>query len=64
MADLSKANFCIIAVHGSVIDKIGFGIAERANRSEELRLKKTLNSINHMEQMDEYRFRRVEPIII
>ena len=57
MADLSSAKFCIIAVHGSVLNKIGFGIAERANRSEELRLKKKLTTISNMEQKDEYRFR-------
>ena len=38
----------IIAVHGEALDKIGFELCERANRSAELRLEKLLSTYNSM----------------
>ena len=39
----------IIAVHGGALDKIGFHIAERANKSAEIRLDKVLSTYNTWE---------------
>lgn len=48
----------IIVVHGDVLDKIGFHIAEKANRSAELRLEKTLHTLHLMELKGETKHRK------
>ena len=48
----------IIVVHGKVLDKIGFGVAERANRSAELRLSKTLNTLEVMAVKEHAKYRK------
>lgn len=51
----SSTNAAMLLVQGNVLDKIGFGIAERANRSAELRLVKTIQTLNLMEERDVYK---------
>ena len=60
--DVSKSSQAvkasIIVVHGNALDKIGFHIAEKANRSAELRLEKTLQTLNMMEMKGQSKFRK------
>ena len=58
MADSATSKPTIIVVHGHVLDKIGFGIAERANRSAEHRLERTLSNLGTEISRDETRYRR------
>ena len=48
----------IIAVYGDALDKVGFSITEKANRSAQTRLDKTLKSIDKMESREELMYRK------
>ena len=41
-----SSKMSIIAVRGEALDKIGFDVAERANRSADVRLKKVISTFN------------------
>ena len=48
----------IIAVYGDALDKIGFGVAEKANRYAQARLGKTIKTLNTLENKDETFYRK------
>lgn len=48
----------IISVYGDALDKIGFSITEKANRSAQTRLGKTLKSLEKMETKEEVMYRK------